>query len=111
MDESIMKYVPKSKRHAILDAYKDQDGYWICIKSDSGYEASRMESGCHVIHEDTVQELRYQIAGIKKECWPTKAQHSNQTNSPKADYIISAFKNKIKIGGYGNVFRSTNIWW
>lgn len=54
MDESIMKYVPKSKRHAILDAYKDQDGYWICIKSDSGYEASRMESGCHVIHEDTV---------------------------------------------------------
>lgn len=58
MDENIMNYVPKSKRHAILDAYKDQDGYWICIKSDSG----------HVIHEDTIQELRYQIAGIKKEC-------------------------------------------
>lgn len=39
MDKNILKYVPKSKRHVIFDAY-----------------------------EDTIQELRYQIAGIKKEC-------------------------------------------
>lgn len=61
----LMKYVPKSKQAAIRDVYKDEDGYWICLKD--GWEASRTDAGCYTIHADTIPELRYQIAGIKKE--------------------------------------------
>ncbi|WP_133966190.1 hypothetical protein [Eubacterium limosum] len=93
MDKNILKYVPKSKRHVIFDAYKDQDGYWICIKHDSGFEASRMEPGCHVIHEDTIQELRYQIAGIKKRVL------TNQSTALKltiARRLITLYQPSIK---------------
>lgn len=61
---NIMKYIPKSKREAIRDAYRDEDGYWICLKE--GWEASRTDSECRVIHEDHISDLRYQIAGITK---------------------------------------------
>lgn len=60
----IMKYIPKSKRPAVRDAYRDQDGYWICL--NDGWEASRMDYGCHTIHEDTIAQLRYQITGIQR---------------------------------------------
>ena len=65
MDQSILKYVPASKREAIRDAYRDQDGIWITLKD--GWEASRTDSGCHVIHEDTIHDLKYQIAGIQRQ--------------------------------------------
>lgn len=64
MDNKILSYVPKSKQAAIRDAYHDDDGYWLCLKE--GWEATRMDSECHTIHEDTILQLRYQIAGIKK---------------------------------------------
>ena len=64
MDERIMKYVPKTKREAIYDAWEDSDGMWIMLKE--GWNADRMDYNCHTIHEDTVKELRYQIAGIRK---------------------------------------------
>ena len=32
MDAGIMKYIPKDKQDAVRDAYKDSDGYWICLK-------------------------------------------------------------------------------
>ena len=60
----IMKYIPKSKRSAIRDAYRDDDGYWICLHE--GWEASRMDSGCRVIHEDYIADLKWQIAGIRR---------------------------------------------
>lgn len=63
--EKIMQYVPKSKVEAVQDAFHDEDGIWIYLKD--GWEASRTDRGCHVIHEDTVKQLRYQIAGIRKE--------------------------------------------
>ena len=65
MDQSILKYVPASKLEAIRDAYRDQDGIWITLKD--GWEASRTDSGCHVIHEDTIHDLKYQIAGIQRQ--------------------------------------------
>ncbi len=65
MDGKIMQYVPKSKIEAISDAFRDEDGMWIYLRD--GWEASRMDTGCHVIHEDTIKWLRYQIAGIRKE--------------------------------------------
>ena len=61
---NVLKYVPKGKREAIRDAYRDEDGFWICLKD--GWEASRTDSGCRTIHEDTITDLRYQIAGIKR---------------------------------------------
>lgn len=64
MNQKIMSYIPKGKIEAIRDAYKDEDGYWICL--NEGWEASRTDSGCHTIHEDTIKELRYQIAGIQR---------------------------------------------
>lgn len=63
-DALIMKYIPKSKRHTIESCWKDSDGYWITLKD--GFNAGRMDNGgCHTIHEDTIAELRYQIAGIE----------------------------------------------
>lgn len=64
MDARIMRYVPKSKHEAISDAYADCDGYWICL--NDGWNASRMDSSCRTIHEDTIRDLKYQIAGIER---------------------------------------------
>ena len=65
MDERIMKYIPESKREGILEAFQDDDGYWVTLKD--GWNADRMDSCCHVIHEDYIKDLRYQIAGIMKK--------------------------------------------
>ena len=62
--EQILRYVPKSKMEAIRDAWEDSDGMWIILKN--GWNADRMDYNCHTIHEDTVADLRYQIAGIRK---------------------------------------------
>lgn len=62
--KKVIDYVPKTKRHAIADAYVDDDGMWIILKD--GWEATRMDYGCHTIHEYTVAELKWQIAGIKQ---------------------------------------------
>lgn len=62
--ERIMRYVPASKHGAIRDAYKDDDGYWICL--NPGWEASNTDAGCRTIHEDSIKDLRYQIAGITR---------------------------------------------
>ena len=62
--EQILRYVPKSKLEAIADAFQDDDGIWIWLKD--GWNADRMDRDCHVIHEDTVKQLRWQIAGIRK---------------------------------------------
>lgn len=63
MDQDIMKYVPLSKRDTISKAYRAQGGYVIILKD--GWEASRTDAGCQVIHEYTISDLRYQIGGIK----------------------------------------------
>ena len=63
-ESRIMAYVPKSKKDAIYKAWRDDDGLWIVLKD--GWSADRTDIGCKTIHEDTVKELRYQIAGIRK---------------------------------------------
>lgn len=65
IDSKYMKYVPSSKREAIRDTWKDEDGVWIIL--NDGWEASRTDRGCHTIHEDTVKQIRYQIAGIRRQ--------------------------------------------
>ena len=64
MDKQIMKYIPQSKIEAIEDAFRDSDGIWIYLKDE--WEASRFDKGCHIIHEDDIKHLRYQIAGIRR---------------------------------------------
>ena len=64
MDSRIMNYIPASKKDAIRDAYRDEDGYWICLRE--GWEASRTDRECRTIHEDKISDLKYQIAGIQR---------------------------------------------
>lgn len=64
MDKAILKYIPKSKREGIKDCFRDDDGIWIFLKN--GWNADRMDNECHVIHEDCISDLKYQIAGIRK---------------------------------------------
>ena len=61
---NIMKYVPKAKKQAIKACWRDSDGYWIILHE--GYNADRTDWNCRTIHEDTIADLRYQIAGIAK---------------------------------------------
>lgn len=60
----LMRYVPKSKKESVKTAWKDSDGYWIILHD--GWNADREDGPCRTIHEDTIKELRYQIAGIRK---------------------------------------------
>lgn len=62
--KSIMDYIPKSKIESVADAFVDSDGMWIYL--NDGWEASRMDIGAQCIHEDTIKELKYQIAGIRR---------------------------------------------
>lgn len=64
MNVNIMRLVPKSKRAAIKYAYLDTDGFWIGL--NEGWEASNTDRGCRLIAQDTIEELRYQIAGIRR---------------------------------------------
>ena len=59
----IMKYVPKSKRRGIKEACKDINGYYKIVLKE-GWRAARSVDE-RVIQEDTIADLRYQIAGIK----------------------------------------------
>ncbi|MBR0542515.1 MAG: hypothetical protein IJK26_10000 [Clostridia bacterium] len=63
-DKSILKYVPKSKLSAIRSCWKDSDGYWITLNDE--WNADRTDWNCHTIHEDSIAQLRYQIAGISR---------------------------------------------
>lgn len=65
MNDKIMKYVPKTKREAIRDAWRDGDGFWITL--NDGWNADRMDTNCRTIHEDTIADLRFQIAGITRK--------------------------------------------
>ena len=60
----VWKYIPKSKTEAIEEIEIDWDGSaWIYLKE--GWNADRMDDYCHTIHEKTVADLKFQIAGIK----------------------------------------------
>lgn len=68
----IMALVPKTKKASVYDAWEDSDGVWIMLKE--GWNADNMDSVCRTIHEggedctmaETIRQLKYQIAGIRK---------------------------------------------
>lgn len=63
-DPRIMKYIPKSKQAAINECWHDSDGWWITLKE--GWEFGNLDAGARAVSQDTIKELRYQIAGIQK---------------------------------------------
>ena len=82
IDDRIMRYIPKSKHKAIRACWQDSDGYWITLKE--GYNADRTDNNCRTIHEDTISQLRYQIAGISVDnnYWEENyMEEKNATNS------------------------------
>ena len=58
---SLLKYIPKKFHEAVYDAYHDCDGYWVCLKH--GWHDGMMD--CHVIHTDTVAELKEECRLIR----------------------------------------------
>lgn len=85
MAKAIIDYIPKTKREAVRDAYKDEDGYWICL--NEGWEATRTDSGCRTIHEDTIADLKYQIAGIQRVKTPIRDADGNELTTEEAETI------------------------
>lgn len=56
MNNSLMKYVPKKYHSSIKDFYKDDDGYWLCLKADGDYILKDYLSE-YTIHENTIKEI------------------------------------------------------
>lgn len=55
--EKYLKYIPKQYREEISDFYKDNDGWWICLKVNSLYWFNPCGYGSElVIHENTLTE-------------------------------------------------------
>ena len=59
----LMKYIPKKFHDAVKDIYRDSDGYWVILRQ--GWTDGIM--GSHVIHTNTVTELRNEARLIEKE--------------------------------------------
>lgn len=59
----LLKYVPKKFRPAVRDMYHDCDGYWLCL--NAGWVDGI--NGTHVIHTDTIAELREEARLIETE--------------------------------------------
>ena len=62
--KKIIDYIPKKKQEAIKDAYHDEDGYWITLKD--GWKVKDYFAE-HVIHEDTLTEIRSVVKNITRE--------------------------------------------
>lgn len=60
--EKIMRYIPKRLKCAIREAYHDSDGYWIMLNENY----LDVNWGTHVIHEDTINELRRELQNVEK---------------------------------------------
>jgi hypothetical protein len=97
MAKAIIDYIPKTKREAIRDAYRDEDGYWVCL--NEGWEATRTDSGCRTIHEDTIADLKYQIAGIQRVESPIRDTDGNELTTDEVQAIqadmVKAFYEQI----------------
>ena len=55
MNKYISKYIAKKYQNAINDFYKDSEGWWITLKSESGFRFEGYYSD-YTIHEDTLNE-------------------------------------------------------
>ena len=97
MAKAIIDYIPKTKREAVRDAYRDEDGYWICL--NEGWEATRTDSGCRTIHEDYIADLKYQIAGIQRVKTPIRDADGNELTTDEVKEVradmVRAFYEEI----------------
>ena len=60
---NLLKYIPKKFHPAVSKAWHDEDGYWVTLKD--GWRDGIMDT--HVIHTDTIKELREEARLIYKE--------------------------------------------
>lgn len=52
-----LKYLPKRYHSSINDFYKDEDGWWIVLKSNGKYQFDERRYGSsYTLHEDTLKE-------------------------------------------------------
>ena len=64
IDDKLMRYVPKKKRPAIKEIYKDSDGYWVTLKH--GYTFTSLGDDCRVVSQDKISELFEHFRSIEK---------------------------------------------
>lgn len=65
MPSNLMNWIPKRYREAISDAYRDQDGIWVCIKE--GWTCDETVCGsARTIHEDDLKRILECVKTIKK---------------------------------------------
>ncbi len=62
LSQDLWKYIPKKFEEAIESADVDEDGYWIYL--NDGWNADGMDEHCHVIHENSIKDLKMQISQI-----------------------------------------------
>lgn len=69
-EPKIMRYIPKSKQSAVKEAWIEDSlcsecrcSYWIHL--NEGWHFSRLDEGARLVSQDTIADLRYQIAGIE----------------------------------------------
>lgn len=60
---NLLNYIPKKFHPAVSKAWRDEDGYWVTLKD--GWRDGIMDT--HVIHTDTIKELREEARLIYKE--------------------------------------------
>ena len=63
MTKELLSYIPKVYRNSIIDFYKDQDGYWLSLKTTGEYILQGYYSD-YLIHEDRIND----VLKILKDC-------------------------------------------
>lgn len=70
LDKRILKYIPKKKVSAIRECWVEEAlctefkcSYW--IRLNEGWHFSNLDIGARIVSQDTISDLRYQIAGIE----------------------------------------------
>lgn len=87
IDSRIMRYVPHSKHKTVKACWHDSEGYWITL--NEGYCAERTDERCRTIHEDTIAQLRYQIAGITVDAEYWEDLKMSEENTVQSELLSS----------------------
>lgn len=61
--KELLSYIPKVYRNSIIDFYKDQDSYWLSLKTTGEYILQGYYSD-YLIHEDRIND----VLKILKDC-------------------------------------------
>lgn len=82
-NELIEKYIPKKYQSAVVDIYKDMDGWWIELSND--FISTSTET--HTIHEYTLADLKKQFKTITKVEQPELVEQLELLKETKVSII------------------------